>query len=248
MHCWRHRTPIIYRATTQWFAGMDDVPGYHGVKPAATLRSVGTRGDRGDAILPVVGQVAPLRNDRQPPGLDVVATAAVGNADPVFRRQANGSAAPRYAGAARARGRQGRDAVGSSRGSSRRTRTSASIRTSTASSPIRSTSGSTRASTHQTVLRHDPRAALSGRPLSRRLRPASRLVPLVAAHLVDAQRHAAVQGAAHARFRGRRQRQEDVQVQGQRRRAAEGVERARRGNPATMGGRHRLFRRPVDFR
>jgi isoleucyl-tRNA synthetase len=23
MHCWRHKTPIIYRATTQWFAGMD---------------------------------------------------------------------------------------------------------------------------------------------------------------------------------------------------------------------------------
>ena len=33
MHCWRHKTPIIYRATTQWFAGMDDVPGYHGCKP-----------------------------------------------------------------------------------------------------------------------------------------------------------------------------------------------------------------------
>ena len=26
MHCWRHRTPIIYRATNQWFAGMDIVP------------------------------------------------------------------------------------------------------------------------------------------------------------------------------------------------------------------------------
>ena len=26
MHCWRHRTPIIYRATSQWFAGMDIVP------------------------------------------------------------------------------------------------------------------------------------------------------------------------------------------------------------------------------
>ncbi len=23
MHCWRHKTPIIYRATTQWFVGMD---------------------------------------------------------------------------------------------------------------------------------------------------------------------------------------------------------------------------------
>jgi isoleucyl-tRNA synthetase len=26
MHCWRHKTPIIYRATTQWFVGMDRIP------------------------------------------------------------------------------------------------------------------------------------------------------------------------------------------------------------------------------
>jgi len=26
MHCWRHKTPIIYRATTQWFVGMDRQP------------------------------------------------------------------------------------------------------------------------------------------------------------------------------------------------------------------------------
>jgi len=26
MHCWRHKTPIIYRATNQWFAGMDVEP------------------------------------------------------------------------------------------------------------------------------------------------------------------------------------------------------------------------------
>ena len=33
-HCWRHKTPIIFRATTQWFAGMDTAP-----KPgAASLR------------------------------------------------------------------------------------------------------------------------------------------------------------------------------------------------------------------
>jgi isoleucyl-tRNA synthetase len=28
MHCWRHKTPIIYRATSQWFAGMDVDPGH----------------------------------------------------------------------------------------------------------------------------------------------------------------------------------------------------------------------------
>ena len=26
MHCWRHKTPVIYRATNQWFAGMDIEP------------------------------------------------------------------------------------------------------------------------------------------------------------------------------------------------------------------------------
>ncbi|MFT6431512.1 MAG: isoleucyl-tRNA synthetase [Halopseudomonas sp.] len=26
MHCWRHKTPVIYRATAQWFVGMDTQP------------------------------------------------------------------------------------------------------------------------------------------------------------------------------------------------------------------------------
>jgi len=33
MHCWRHKTPVIYRATSQWFAGMDVKP-----KSGPTLR------------------------------------------------------------------------------------------------------------------------------------------------------------------------------------------------------------------
>jgi isoleucyl-tRNA synthetase len=44
MHCWRHKTPVILRATTQWFAGMDDVPGYQGAKPGETLRTTALRG------------------------------------------------------------------------------------------------------------------------------------------------------------------------------------------------------------
>ena len=43
MHCWRHKTPIILRATTQWFAGMEAVPGYGGVKPKETLRAIALR-------------------------------------------------------------------------------------------------------------------------------------------------------------------------------------------------------------
>ena len=56
MHCWRHKTPIIYRATTQWFAGMDDVAGFHGVKPAETLRASALRGIEATEFFPAWGK------------------------------------------------------------------------------------------------------------------------------------------------------------------------------------------------
>ena len=38
-HCWRHKTPVIYRAAAQWFVRMDDGVGVFTVdKPAKTLR------------------------------------------------------------------------------------------------------------------------------------------------------------------------------------------------------------------
>ncbi|MDB5803179.1 MAG: isoleucine-tRNA ligase [Betaproteobacteria bacterium] len=43
MHCWRHKTPIIYRASTQWFAAMDTPPGFRGNKPAESLRETALR-------------------------------------------------------------------------------------------------------------------------------------------------------------------------------------------------------------
>jgi isoleucyl-tRNA synthetase len=33
MHCWRHKTPIIYRATTQWFVGMDRAVAARPIRP-----------------------------------------------------------------------------------------------------------------------------------------------------------------------------------------------------------------------
>ncbi len=56
MHCWRHKTPIIYRATTQWFAGMDDVPGWNGVKPATTLRKLALAGIEATEFFPAWGK------------------------------------------------------------------------------------------------------------------------------------------------------------------------------------------------
>jgi isoleucyl-tRNA synthetase len=56
MHCWRHKTPIIYRATTQWFAGMDDVPGWRGVKPQKTLRETALEGIEATQFFPAWGK------------------------------------------------------------------------------------------------------------------------------------------------------------------------------------------------
>ena len=40
MHCWRHKTPVIYRATNQWFAGMDLTPRSGTPLRADALRAV----------------------------------------------------------------------------------------------------------------------------------------------------------------------------------------------------------------
>jgi isoleucyl-tRNA synthetase len=56
MHCWRHKTPVILRATVQWFAGMDEVPGYDGVKPAESLRATALRGVEATQFYPAWGK------------------------------------------------------------------------------------------------------------------------------------------------------------------------------------------------
>ncbi len=56
MHCWRHKTPIILRATTQWFAGMEEVPGYNGVKPRETLRATALRAVAATRFFPSWGK------------------------------------------------------------------------------------------------------------------------------------------------------------------------------------------------
>jgi len=56
MHCWRHKTPVILRATVQWFAGMDAVPGWQGVKPAETLRATALRGIEATEFFPSWGK------------------------------------------------------------------------------------------------------------------------------------------------------------------------------------------------
>ncbi|TVP46396.1 MAG: isoleucine--tRNA ligase [Halomonas sp.] len=51
MHCWRHKTPVIYRATAQWFVGMD-IKG----KDGKTLRERALEGIEATAFTPAWGQ------------------------------------------------------------------------------------------------------------------------------------------------------------------------------------------------
>lgn len=51
MHCWRHKTPIIYRATSQWFAGMD-IQSKHG----ASLRELALAGIQQTEFYPAWGK------------------------------------------------------------------------------------------------------------------------------------------------------------------------------------------------
>jgi isoleucyl-tRNA synthetase len=50
MHCWRHKTPVILRATTQWFAALDRKVGME------TLRETALRGVESTQFFPAWGQ------------------------------------------------------------------------------------------------------------------------------------------------------------------------------------------------
>ncbi len=56
MHCWRHKTPIIYRASTQWFIAMDEPPGSSGAKPVELLRTCALRGIENTHFYPAWGK------------------------------------------------------------------------------------------------------------------------------------------------------------------------------------------------
>jgi len=51
MHCWRHKTPLIYRATAQWFVGMDRPP-----ESGATLRERALAGIEQTSFVPAWGK------------------------------------------------------------------------------------------------------------------------------------------------------------------------------------------------
>ena len=96
-HCWRHKTPVIFRATPQWFS-------QHGPEGAARERVA--RHPEG-AVGARLGRAAHLQHDQGPAGLVPVAPAHLGRADRAVRAQGDAGAASAHAGVARA-GRQAR--------------------------------------------------------------------------------------------------------------------------------------------
>ncbi len=52
MHCWRHKTPIIYRASSQWFASLDNTPKAGG----KSLRETALAGIEATAFYPAWGK------------------------------------------------------------------------------------------------------------------------------------------------------------------------------------------------
>ncbi len=90
-HCWRHKTPIIFRATPQWFIGMDR----HGLRDAA-LREIGRV-----AWMPDWGQSRIEGMVARSPGLVHLPPAHLGRADRALGAQGHRRAAPAHPGADR---------------------------------------------------------------------------------------------------------------------------------------------------
>jgi isoleucyl-tRNA synthetase len=64
-HCWRHKTPIIFRATPQWFIGMNLRHVTHSIEQKNTLRELAMQAVESTAFYPVWGKArleAMIRN------------------------------------------------------------------------------------------------------------------------------------------------------------------------------------------
>ncbi len=92
MHCWRHKSPLIYRATAQWFVGMDKQP-----ESGETLRKRAVKAIEDTEFVPAWGQ-ARLHS------MVHLASTQLGRADSVLPAQGKRRPAPTHR---RADGRSG---------------------------------------------------------------------------------------------------------------------------------------------
>lgn len=252
MHCWRHKTPIIYRATSQWFAGMDVAPKDGG----PTLRESALAGIDATAFYPAWGRARLHAMIANRPDWTLSRQRQWGTPMAFFVHKETGELHPRTVELLEQvalRVEQGgieawqtldpRELLGDEADQYEKNRDTL---------DVWFDSGST----HATVLggKDGAFAGSHGAELAwpadlyGRFRPAPRLVPFLAADRLHALWPAALQGPADARLRSGRPGPQDEQVRGQRDRAAEGIRFARRRDPAPVGRIHRLLGRAVDLR
>ncbi len=155
-HCWRHKTPVIYRAAAQWFIRMDEGEGvFTKDKAPKTLRQTGAGRHRPDRLLPRERPRPPARHDRQPARLVHQPPAQLGRAAALLPAQGQRRAAPAHHGDPRPgrrhrRERRHRGLEPRDRGADPRRRR---CRRTTPRAPTSSRCGSTRARTFFHVLR-----------------------------------------------------------------------------------------------
>ncbi len=259
MHCWRHRTPIIYRATTQWFVGMDDVPGWRGVKPATSLRETALAGIEATEFFPAWGKARLYGMIANRPDWTLSRQRQWGVPMPFFIHKETGALHPRHARAPRAGRAACREirhrGVADARSARARRRRSRSVRQGEGHA---STSGSIRGrrirpswaartgarrgtGSHAKDTGFPADLYLEGSDQHRGWFHSSLLVSCmlngVPPYKALLTHGFAVDGAGP----------QDVEVARQRGRAAEGVEHARRRGPAPVGRGHRLLGRALDL-
>ena len=245
-HSWRSKKPVIFRNTPQWFIAMDeDIDG------GDTLARARPESHRRDAMGAAARREPHPRHGPDQARLGGLAPARLGRADHRVSPQGKRTRDPRprlqrvgridrphhrslpqggrrclvrggRQGALPPRPRRRPGRVGEGRGHSRclvRFRLDPRLRS-----------------------RDAPRSRLACLALSRRLRPASRLVPILAARGLRHARASAVRGCAHPWLRRRRGRAQDVEVHGQCRGAAGRDPPVGRRDPAALGHELRLCR------
>ena len=265
-HCWRHKTPVVYRAAAQWFVRMDEpdesTRGVFAVDPAPqTLREMRARRDRRHRVLSGERPRAPARHDRAPPRLVHQPPAQLGRAAAALPAQGHGRAASRHAGADRARGRhrragRRRGLVAAQRRGRARQHGEGSAAHYAKSNDILDVWFDSGIDVLPRPARQPPgnddprgrRQERRGRPLPRRPRPAPRLVPLVAPDRVRDRGPRALPRAADARLHGRRLGPQDEQEPGQLHRPARDDREARRRDHPALVRVDRLLGRPGDRR
>ena len=238
MHCWRHKTPIIYRATSQWFAGMDSTPKDGGADPARN----GAGRHRADPFFPDWGKARLHGMIANRPDWTLSRQRQWGVPMAFFLHKETGQLHPdtpalieKVAKLFEEKGIDAWQTVDPGRPGHRRQHVRQEPRhprrlvrfgRDPPDRPARLAQGA---------------AGLPRRPVPGRLGPAPRLVPLVAADVLDAEWRAALQGPADARLHGGRRRQEDVEVAGEHPGPAKNLRHARRRHPAPVGGLDRLL-------